>query len=150
MLKIVIAVDGSEASLNAVRYAIKLAGLKSDVRLHVLNVQPPLPSRVSSFVSSDVVRSYHQDEGEKCLKEARALLEHRNIPSAFHIVVGPAAERIVDYAREQQCDLILMGSRGLSGLPGLLLGSVTIHVLHLSEIPVTVIPHRRPQHELRA
>ena len=146
MLKIVVAVDGSEDSLNAVHYAIKLAAFNSDIiRLHLLNVQPPLPSAVSSFVSYEVVRSFHQEEGEKCLKEARALLENKNIPYDFHIAIGQAAERIVEYAREQGCDQILMGTRGLSRLPRLLLGSVAMHVLQLSEIPVTVIPHPRSQ-----
>ena len=69
-MDIVIAVDGSENALDAVRYGAKLASANSEIRLHLLNVQPPLPSAASSFVTQDVVRSFHQEEGEKCLKSA--------------------------------------------------------------------------------
>ena len=143
MLTIVIAVDGSQNALDAVRHGAKLAAANSDIRLHLLNAQPPLPSAVSSFVSQDVVRSFHQEEGEKCLKPARALLDQQKIPYEFHVAVGDTSEAIVAYAKEKSCAQILMGTRGLSSLPSLLLGSVATRVLHLAEVPVTLIPRKR-------
>ena len=143
MLNIVIAVDGSENALEAVRHGAKLAAANSNIRLHLLNVQPPLPSAASSFVSQDVVRSFHQEEGEKCLKHARALLDQQKIGYEWHVAVGSAAEAIVAYAHEKGRGHILMGTRGLSTLPSLLLGSVATRVLHLAEVPVTLIPRKR-------
>lgn len=143
MLNIVIAIDGSENALEAVRHGAKLAAANSAIRLHLLNVQPPLPSAASSFVSPDVVRSFHQEEGEKCLKPARALLDRRKIAYECHVAVGNAAEAIVAYAQDQGCEQIVMGTRGLSPLPSLLLGSVATRVLHLAAVPVTLIPRKR-------
>ena len=143
MIDIVIAVDGSENAVDAVRYGAKLASANSEIRLHLLNVQPPLPSAASSFVTQDVVRSFHQEEGEKCLKSARALLDEQNIAYESHVAVGNSAETIVAYSREKGCAAIVMGTRGLSSLPSLLLGSVATRVLHLAEVPVTLIPRKR-------
>jgi nucleotide-binding universal stress UspA family protein len=142
-MKIVVAVDGSESALEAVRYAASLAKATAELKLHLLNVQPPLPSAATSFVSQDAVRSFHQDEGEKCLKAARALLEEQGMPYERHVAVGNPAETIVAYSREKGCAGIVMGTRGLSALPSLLLGSVAMRVLHLSEVPVTLIPRKR-------
>lgn len=142
-MDIVIAVDGSENSLEAVRYGAKLATANSDIRLHLLNVQPPLPSAASSFVTQDVVRSFHQEEGDKCLKPARALLDEMKLGYESHVAVGNSAEAIVAYSREKNCASIVMGTRGLSALPSLLLGSVATRVLHLAEVPVTLIPRKR-------
>ena len=142
-MDIVIAVDGSENALDAVRYGAQLASANSAIRLHLLNIQPPLPSAASSFVSQEVVRSFHQEEGEKCLKAPRALLDGQKISYECHVAVGNAAETIVAYAREKNCAAIVMGTRGLSPLPSLLLGSVATRVLHLAEVPVTLIPRKR-------
>ncbi|MCI0430656.1 MAG: universal stress protein [Rhodospirillales bacterium] len=143
MLNIVIAVDGSENALEAVRHGARMAAANTSIRLHLLNVQPPLPSAASSFVSQDVVRAFHQDEGEKCLKPARALLDQQKIAYECHVAVGGAADAIVAYAEQKGCDHILMGTRGLGTLPSLLLGSVATRVLHLAEVPVTLIPRKR-------
>jgi nucleotide-binding universal stress UspA family protein len=140
MLNILVAVDGSENALQAVRHAVKLASANSDIRLHLLNVQPSLPSAATSFVHADTVRSFHKEEGEKALKSAQELLKSAGVSYECHIAVGNQAEAIVEYAREKNCDQILMGTRGLGGLSNLLLGSVATRVLHLTDVPVTLIP----------
>ena len=142
-MDIVIAVDGSENALEAVRHGAKLASANSAIRPHLLNVQPPLPSAASSFVNQDAVRSFHQEEGEKCLKSARALLDEQNIAYEGHIAVGNAAEALVEYAHERRCEQIIMGARGMGALPSLLLGSIATRVLHIADVPVTLIPHKR-------
>ncbi|HXV22679.1 MAG TPA: universal stress protein [Alphaproteobacteria bacterium] len=142
-MDIVIAVDGSDNALEAVRYGVKLSATNPEIRLHLLNVQPPLPSAVSSFVSKEAVRSFHQEEGEKCLKSARELLTTQKIAHESHVAVGNAAEAIVAYGKEKGCETILMGTRGLSVLPSLLLGSVATRVLHLAEVPVILVPRKR-------
>jgi len=54
-------------------------------------------------------------------------------------VAGHAAKEIVDTARTEGSDLIVMGSRGLSDIAGLFVGSVTHQVLRLAHIPVLVV-----------
>ena len=142
-MSILVAVDGSENALAAVRHGAGLAAANPATRLHLLTVQPPLPSAASTFLSDEVVRSFHQEEGEKCLRSARALLEEMKIPYEAHVAVGNVAEQIVGYARERRCEQIIMGTRGLGSVLGLLLGSVATRVLNLADVPVTLIPLRR-------
>jgi nucleotide-binding universal stress UspA family protein len=142
-MDIVIAVDGSEHGLDAARYAAKLARSNPEMKLHLINVQPPLPSAASSFVNEEAVRSFHRDEGEKALKGARAILDEEKLAYECHIAVGAPAEAIVAYSKQKGCAGIVIGTRGLSALPGLLLGSVATRVLHLAEVPVTLIPRKR-------
>ena len=143
MRKLLVAVDGSPTSLDAVRYAVGLAKAGTEIEIHLLNVQPPLPAAASTFLSRDVVRSFHHEEGEKALAEARELVAKAGVRHETHVAVGAAAEAIVEYARERGCEQIVMGTRGLSPVPSLLLGSTATKVLHLTEVPVTLVPHRR-------
>ena len=143
MRKLLVAVDGSKTSVEAVRYAVGLAQAGTEVEVHLLNVQPPLPSAAATFLSRDVIRSFHHEEGEKALAAARELVDKAGLRHQSHIAVGAAAEAIVEYAKERGCEQIVMGTRGLSPVPSLLLGSTAIKVLHLAEVPVTLVPRRR-------
>ena len=60
----------------------------------------------------------------------------------FHekILVGPTAQTIIEYAEEQDCDHIVMGTRGLGAVTSMVLGSVTNKVLSLTPVPVTLVP----------
>ena len=105
----------------------------------LINVQPPLPSDVTRFVSSAVVHDYHREKGEAALADARAKLEAAGVAYSHHILVGEPAPTIVDFARENSCMLIVMGARGLGTVAGVLLGSVTQRVVHLTDLPVVVV-----------
>lgn len=139
MRKILIPIDGSPQSLRAVHHVLDLARERTDVEVHVLNVQPPLPTAASDFINRQDVQAFHREEGETALREARGLLDRAGIRYEAHVAVGDSAEAIVDYATTRKCDQIVMGSRGLSPLPSLLLGSTTTKVLHLVHLPVTVV-----------
>jgi nucleotide-binding universal stress UspA family protein len=142
MLKWLVSVDGSESSVRAVTHLIdKMQWFKQPIEIHLLNVQHPMPygNRVTSVIGQDKVAEYHHDEGIAALKPTRDKLDAAGIKYVFHIGVGEAAETIVNYAREKQCDQIVMGSRGLGSVSGLIMGSVATKVLHLAEIPVLLV-----------
>ncbi len=141
MKKILIPVDGSENALRAVQFAIRqLKDASAPVETHLLNVQPPVISgEVKIFVSQEVIQAYYHDEGTKALASARAIFEASGLPCIFHITVGHVAETIAAYAREKECEQIIMGVRGLGPLASLLLGSVTTKVVHLAKVPVTLV-----------
>lgn len=139
MLRLLLAVDGSPSSLAAARFVANLAGGLPAVELHLLNVQPPLPAAAADFLPADVVRDYHRDESDGALKEAQAILDQAGLRYERHAVVGDAAHAIAEHAAQRQCDQIVMGTRGLGRIEGLLLGSVAAKVLHLVRIPVTLV-----------
>jgi len=141
MLKLVLAIDGSENASRAVDYVLKMAPNSRDpLEIHVLNVQPPVTfGDIKRFVSHEALNSYYHDEGVKVIAKTRQRLDQSSLAHHYHIGVGPVAETIVNYARERGCDHILMGARGLSAISNLVIGSVASKVLHLSHIPVTFI-----------
>jgi nucleotide-binding universal stress UspA family protein len=138
MTRLLVPVDGSEQSLRAIDYVIGRAAA-GNVDIRLLNVQPPLPSRVASAVEGDVVREYHREEAAKALGPAEARLKKAGVAFASHSALGTAGDVIDDYARETKCDEIVMGVRGLGAVLNLLFGSTTTRVLALTDLPVTLI-----------
>ncbi len=141
-MKILLAVDGSEPSLNAVRgFVQRVAWFKSPVAVHVSYVNPAVPDGlVRSYISQEVLDGYYREEGEKALAPARALLDQAKIRHTQHLQVGPIAESIVRLAKELTCDLIWMGTHGHGAAATVALGSIAQKVLHRSEIPVLLVP----------
>lgn len=141
MYRILLPVDGSEASLRAVDHVLKKADLfKEPTEIHLLNVQLALRQGVTAFVSKRQIEGYHHDEGIKELASARAKLDAAQLPYQFHIGVGgEPAQVIARYARDKKCDQVVMGTRGLGSVAGVLLGSVTTKVIHLLDVPILLV-----------
>lgn len=139
-MRILVPVDGSKPALAAVRFVIaKLAAGDRALDLHLLTVQPPLPSRTTTFIDAAVVRDYHKEEGEKDLAEAKQLLDEAGVAYKSHTAIGDPADTIATFSEQNQCDAIVMGTRGLGRVTGLLLGSVATKVLQLAKVPVVLV-----------
>ena len=137
MLKMLVPVDGSENSVRSIDYLIQwLARLSEPVDIHLINVQHALHGEVGMFLSSEQIRSYHHDEGVKALAVARQKLDEANLDYTVHIGIGDPAEVVIQYAREKNCDQIVMSTRGLGKIASLLLGSVASKIIQLSDVPV--------------
>jgi len=140
MKTILIPVDGSESSTRAVKAALTNVADGGPAHFHILNVQPPIISgNVKRFVSKEVIDDYYLEEGQKALSAAVAVMEEAGAPFDAKMEVGHIAETIVHYAEKHHCDRIVMGTRGRGPVSGLLLGSVATKVLHLVNIPVTLV-----------
>jgi nucleotide-binding universal stress UspA family protein len=140
MSSLLVAVDGSPSSLAAVGFALQTLARRGQTgELHLLNVQPPLPEAAAGFLSTETLEGYHREQGEKALKPALDLAQAEGRKPHAHILVGDPAQVIAESAKRWSCDQIVMGHRGLGGIQGLLLGSVTGRVLHLAHVPVTVV-----------
>ena len=140
MLKLLVPVDGSENSVRLADYLVKwLQRLAEPAEVRLINVQPALHGEIGMFLSKEQISNYHHDEGIHALQAARDRLDQANVPYTFHISVGDPAEVIVQFAREQLCDHIVMGTRGMGKFASLLLGSVASKVIQLAEIPVMLI-----------
>ena len=79
------------------------------------------------------------EKSEGLLAPYRELLRRSELNHQVRILEGPAAEKIVSVAKQESCEMIIMGSRGRSDLQGLILGSVAHRVLHSAPCPVLVI-----------
>ncbi len=138
MTKILVAVDGSESSLRAIDYAIKRA-VGGSTEIYLLNVQPPLPQRVTDAVGGTVVHDYHKEEANKALDPAEVRLTRAGVKFSTQFALGTAGDVIAEHAKEAKCDEIVMGVRGLGAMLSLLLGSTTTRVLALATVPVVLI-----------
>lgn len=140
MTTILVPVDGSEASLRAVKAAIKASKKLGNTSLHLLTVQQPIVSgNVTRFFTAEAINDYYQDEGRNALLSAKSLLDEAAVPYQEKMLVGPVAQSIAGYAQDQDCDLIMMGTRGLGAVGGFVLGSVATKVLNLTDVPVTLV-----------
>ncbi len=134
--RILVSVDGSDGSLRALAHAVDAAALCNGALL-VLNVQQSItPSRM---ISRSMISEYHERQSSSALRRARAMVRRRNLNATFHVIVGEPAPAIVRFANSQGCREIVIGTRGLGKIAGLLLGSVVSKVIHLSACPVTVV-----------
>ncbi len=140
MKNVLIPVDGSANALRAVHYMIEHVRENGPCSIHLLNVQPPIVSgTVWTFISKEMIQEYYDDEARTAMAEAKAALDKAGIMYQAAVRIGNAAESITAYATEQRCDHIVMGSRGLGAAGSLLLGSVTLKVLHSVHVPVVLI-----------
>ncbi len=140
MLKILLPVDGSENANKAVRKTIEMVNwYKTVPELHLLNVQRPLDSNVSLFINQGDIKQYYQDEGMKCLQNARQLFDCAHIKYSYHIATGDPVDMIEQFATNLQCDLMVISARGHGVIKNLLLGSVVNKVMQLSSIPILLV-----------
>jgi nucleotide-binding universal stress UspA family protein len=142
-MKILIAVDGSPASLAAVAaLADRVAWFRDEPQLTLLNSHPPIPYKAAAaWAGHDVVAKYYDEESDAALADARRLLESRGIAFTVEKCVGDPATEIARHAAAEGFDLIAMGTHGHSAVENLVMGSVATKVLARSRIPVLFLKH---------
>jgi len=138
--RILLPVDGSQPSAKAVDYVCSLQKSRIPVEVRLLNAQVLVASgNVRRFVSAETINAFCQAEGEEALAPARKALQAAGLAFEERIVVGQAAQTIVKEAMQSGCTRIVMGTRGLGALANVVVGSTALQVMHLSEIPVTLV-----------
>jgi len=140
MFKILIPMDGSDNAARAVDYVIKLVTQSKQMEIHLITVRDPMDSLgVHRFWTDEQIRAFNQGAGDFALQAGRKRLDEAGIPYTPKIVIGEIAQTITEYAKEQHCDMIVMGTRGMGTIGSLLMGSVATKVVHLASIPVTLV-----------
>lgn len=136
MSKILLAVDGSEHSARAVRMAAEIAG-RFGAEIIVFHAHEHAMGRGGGYeVETPTEANALTDRVVRELKDV-GLSARGEVHSCFY---GHTAREIVDQAKVEGADLIVIGSRGLSDVAGLLVGSVAHKVLQLTDAPVLVTP----------
>ena len=90
-------------------------------------------------MSREALDRYYREEGEAALAEARKILDDAGISYSAHVFVGKPAHTIVEQAERLGCEAIFMGTRGLSSVSSVSVGSCAIKVLHLARGPVMLV-----------
>ncbi len=142
---ILVAIDGSESSTNALEAAAELSA-KFGAELHFLHVvrdmQVPLnPGLMETY--EKLQRQRHDilsSAGEQLINQAKRSVEARGIDAIkTDIGSGDPASAIVDYAGGNKIDLIVIGSRGLGRVEGMLMGSVSRKVSNITKAACLIV-----------
>jgi len=144
-MKILLPVDGSEESLDAVRHALALIreGLRASVVL--ANVQEPASLyELLRAHDADVIEGISRGAGQHSLEAAAGLCAAAGVEAEQEIATGEPAHTLHDIAERMGCDVIVMGARGKGGTRGTRLGSVAHAMLHDAALPVTIVRHADP------
>ena len=137
-MKILVAVDGSKPSLKAVQLLIDHCDWYREApEVELVAVHLPVP-KVGHLNKAQLER-YYQEEGEGMLKAAKKKLDAAGIAHQARVLVGPVAETLVKHSRDKRCELIYIGTRGMSELGKALVGSTATKVLHISDVPVLLV-----------
>ena len=138
--RFLVPVDFSEDANQAVQYAIDLAS-KLGARVTLLHVIQLLPLG-SGDMGVTVPYTYIQDLEADITSCMQAYLEQvttAGLEGEIAVVHGVPFQEILDTAKNQQCDLIIMGTHGRTGLHHVLMGSVAEKVVRLAPCPVLVV-----------
>ena len=137
---ILLASDGSEYALKAAAAAGTLAS-KFTARLTVINVFHPIPAYgpFREVVNSDLHEQYIRELQEHAISPVGRIMEGMGVPYQSRRETGYPPAEIIRVAEAEGCDLIVLGSRGLSDVKAFLIGSVSDHVAHHARCPVLIV-----------
>lgn len=148
MERILIAIDGSPASHEAVEFGVELAAEQNAAVIFV-HVVPPLDVVPMTCFGMAAEARPHEitDEERQPLVDANVAAEKHGVPATAKLLVGDTVDEIVACADNLDADLIVVGSRGHGKLTSALLGSVSRGVVSESKRPVVIVRGREPAPE---
>lgn len=140
MFKLLIAVDGSQPALDAVRHGIALVqqGLSAEFVLANVQTNATLYELVVAR-DAEVLRRVAQEAGTHLLQPAQALAAAAHIVHECVVAIGDPGNTLIELAAQHGCQEVLVGAHGHGKLSGALMGSVSQHLVHHSPVPVTVV-----------
>lgn len=141
MRKLLVPFDGSESALRALQHAIKLAKQSPPAALHVVHAheEPLLYGEIAVYVPKEKMADLQRKHSDDLLGAAVALLKNSGVAYETEILVGPIGDAIANRADALGCEGIVLGTRGLSAIGNLLMGSVATKIIHLAKVPVTLV-----------
>jgi len=142
--KILVAVDGSDPSFNASTYAIDFAK-RNEAELIVLCIVSHVPYSQFDYANNDRTKKIETIEKEKAeheiIDKVKQKATEQKVSVNTDVIIGitSVVKEIVEYAENKKVDMIVIGSRGMTGFKKLLLGSVASGVVTYSHCPVLVV-----------
>ena len=135
--RILVAVDGSESSKKAFVKSVFLAQ-KCNSKLYVVHVVLDWEYGGDSAATFELIEELRA-KGMELLEECKDQALKSNVEVKTLLEQGDFAHEIIEVAKRNDCDIIIMGSRGMSPFKELLLGSVSLKVMHHASCPVMIV-----------
>ena len=135
--KILVPLDGSKHSMDGLHEAIEIAkpfGARI-TGLCVIPTNPPIPL----VGLKTPFKSYMTDGAAKFMAESKKMASRNGVDFHGKLIYGEPSLEIANFANAKKYDLVVIGSRGRSGLKELFLGSIANSVVHRSQVPVLVL-----------
>ncbi len=142
---IVIATDGSENSVNAVKHAIEVARISEAKLTAVFVVDTGAFTSIPVDMAMGNMYEILKKEGDEAVKQVEELAEAEDLEIESFNIEGHPAEEIIKISENVSADLVVMGTLGKSGLDRFLLGSVAEKVSRTSKIPVMIVRGEKPK-----
>ena len=139
-MKILLAADGSKYTQKALDFIVmhrKL--LDAQTELLVVHVQMPLPAGFNVIMGFDRALELHDIEAKKIFAPVKKFLDQNAVKYRCVNAIGPIVKEIVDAAKNEHVDLILMGTHGSDLVGRALMGSVAQRVVANSTVPVLLV-----------
>ncbi|NYT19895.1 MAG: universal stress protein [Methanosarcinales archaeon] len=137
--KILIATDGSEKNKKAISYGIEFAKL-SGAKLYVVYVVDTAAfASIPMDAGWEMMYELLETEGKDAAKTVEELAAKAGLDSESAVLEGHPSHEIIEFAKNNDIDLIVMGTLGKTGIDRFLLGSVAEKITRNSEVPVLVV-----------
>jgi nucleotide-binding universal stress UspA family protein len=140
-MKILVGIDGSLSSMNAAKYATRLAEqIDGESLITLISVHDDAALKhFNRYVPKGVIHDYLRELSEGDLKKSRKFLDKHDIRYNMVIEIGQPVAKILQVSQVEAFELIVLGVKGRSMINDLLLGSVALRVASASKIPVTLV-----------
>lgn len=137
--RIVVAYDHSELSKKALKMAMNLAKQDNQIEMIVVMVLQPVRPMPYSYGFVTDSQETQREEANTIRNEIQQELTELSNKTRTVLLEGNPGQMIVDCVKQNDADLVVMGSRGLSGLKELFLGSVSHYVVQKAPCPVFIV-----------
>ncbi len=134
--KVLVPIDGSKTSFRGLTKAIQFAKQNDAdlIGLYVIKTNTTELQSIASLITRSLKKKY-----KEFMRMAKRKCSQNKIRFLDVIAYGDEGPKIVDYAKKQKCDMIIMGSRGMGSIREMFLGSTAHYVLDKSKIPVMIV-----------
>ncbi|SHK23547.1 universal stress protein [Desulforamulus aeronauticus] len=142
MFKYLLAVDESENAARAAQYLANLAGIWQDLDItvvHVVNFKKEIHKMANSSTEIPEIEKEVIAQGWQVLNEQTVAFDKFGVTIKKQLINGHPSDKITEFAKLNDFTHIVLGSRGLTDLQGLVMGSVSHRVLHQAHCPVTLV-----------
>jgi nucleotide-binding universal stress UspA family protein len=137
--KILVPYDESELAERALKTSVKLGMQDKKIELHIVYVLTLLPLMDYADTGKEQVKTLRKQNAEHMLAAINESLQGMGNPVSVCLLEGAPEKRIIEYVEQFDIDLIVIGSRGLSGLKELFLGSISHYVAQHSPVPTLIV-----------